>query len=82
MTTRSVELTHERLMEAWFVIHDLMYVPTTSAADVAILMEARSLIAEKAKEVLDATQMHREDMALEAADMVENLNDRRPHSER
>lgn len=73
MTNRSVELTHERLMEAWFVLHDMMYVPTTSAADVAILMEARSLVAEKAKDVLDATQMHIEDMALEAADMVQNL---------
>ena len=49
MTTRSVELTHERLMEAWFVLHDMMYVPTTSAADVAVLMEARALVADKAE---------------------------------
>jgi hypothetical protein len=75
MTIRSVELTHDRLMDAWFVIHDILYTPTTSAADVAILIEARTIIADRAKEVLDAKQMHLEDVALEAADMAQNLRD-------
>ena len=75
MTTRSVELTHERLMDAWFVIHDMLYTPTTSAADVAVLMEARAIIAARAQEILWATQMHLEDVAMETADMVQNLKE-------
>ena len=71
--TRSTELTHDRLMDTWFTIHDLLYTPQTSAASVAILMEARAIIAEKAKEALDAEQMHIEDMAMECADMVQEM---------
>ena len=84
MISRSTDLTHERLMDAWFTIHDIIYTPQTSAASVAILMEARSIIAERAKEVLDAKMMHMEDVAMECADMVQNLKEHsgRAESER
>ena len=84
--TRSTELTHDRLMECWFCLDDFM---KTISGSSSVIRPAQEIVGKVAGELymeerLQAEQMHREDVALEAADMVQNLkeHDRRAESER
>lgn len=73
MTVRSVELTHDRLMVAWYCLHDMMYVPTMSAADTGILREALLIVGEKAREVALAEQMQKEEVFAVTQDILEEM---------
>ena len=76
--TRDIRITHERLMDAWYLIFDLTRIPETSASDASVLVDAKRIIANKDKEILMARQMYLEDRDLDIRDMEQNLNDRRP----
>jgi len=85
-------LTDERLRETWYALEDLAKQDRITVAERGILYDARKIIIkfqvdvvwDKRKAKAEAEQMHIEDMALEAADMVQNLKEHsgRAESER